>query len=86
MGSGRSAAAGGAARRGREYIFSSAPRLTTCLTWPAPPAGGLEPPVPAGRRASTFPTLILAGQVDNVTSPREGRMVAARFPRFFASR
>jgi pimeloyl-ACP methyl ester carboxylesterase len=25
--------------------------------------------------------LILAGQVDDVTSPREGRMVAARFPR-----
>lgn len=66
----------------REYILSSAARLTNCLAWPAPPAGGLERPVPSGWRASrAFPTLILAGQVDNVTSVAEGREVEARFPR-----
>jgi len=66
----------------REYILSSAARLTNCLTWPAPPSGGLESPVPAGWRASaTFPSLILAGQVDDVTSVREARQVKARFPR-----
>ncbi|HET7446221.1 MAG TPA: alpha/beta fold hydrolase [Solirubrobacterales bacterium] len=66
----------------REYILSSAARLTNCLAWPAPPAGGLEKPVPPGWRASTsFPTLILAGQVDNVTTVAEGREVEKRFPR-----
>jgi pimeloyl-ACP methyl ester carboxylesterase len=66
----------------REYLLSSAAHLTNCLTWPAPPAVGLEPPVPPGWRASrAFPTLILAGQLDDVTSVAEARQVRARFPR-----
>ena len=66
----------------REYLLSAAAHLTNCLNWPAPPAGGLEPPVPAGWRApSSFPTLILAGQVDDITSVNEAREVEARFPR-----
>jgi pimeloyl-ACP methyl ester carboxylesterase len=66
----------------REYLLSSAAHLTNCLSWPAPPAGGLEPPVPAGWRApSSFPTLVLAGRLDDVTSPAEARQVVARFPR-----
>lgn len=66
----------------REYLLSPAAHLTSCLTWPAPPPGGLEPPVPAGWRAPTaFPTLVLAGQVDDITSVAEARQVARRFPR-----
>ena len=66
----------------REYILSPASRLTNCLTWPAPPAGGLETPVPIGWRAAAgLPTLILAGQVDDVTSVKEAEQVKARFPR-----
>jgi pimeloyl-ACP methyl ester carboxylesterase len=66
----------------REYLLSSAAHLTNCLTWPAPPPGGLEPAVPASWRAPTsFPTLVLAGQVDDVTSVAEARQVARRFPR-----
>ncbi len=66
----------------REYLLSPVAHLTSCLTWPAPPAGGLEPPVPAGWRApATFPTLILAGEVDDVTSVAEARQVQRRFPR-----
>jgi pimeloyl-ACP methyl ester carboxylesterase len=66
----------------REYLLSPAAHLTNCLTWPAPPPGGLEPPVPAGWRAATsFPTLILAGEVDDVTSVAEARQVKRRFPR-----
>ncbi len=66
----------------REYLLSSAAHLTSCLTWPAPPPGGLEPPVPVGWRApTTFPTLILAGQVDDITSVAEARQVGHRFPR-----
>ena len=65
----------------REYLLSSAAHLTNCLTWPPPP-GGLEPPVPAGWvAATTFPTLILAGQVDDITSVAEARQVGRRFPR-----
>lgn len=66
----------------REYLLSSAAHLTNCLTWPEPPAGGLEPPVPADWRApSSFPTLILSGELDDVTSVAEARQVKARFPR-----
>lgn len=66
----------------REYLLSSAAHLTSCLTWPAPPPGGLEPPVPAGWRApASFPTLVLAGEVDDITSVAEARQVRRRFPR-----
>ena len=66
----------------REYLLSSEAHLTNCLTWPAPPPGGLEPPVPAGWRAPrSFPTLILAGQIDDITSVKEARQTARRFPR-----
>jgi pimeloyl-ACP methyl ester carboxylesterase len=65
-----------------EYLLSSAAHLTGCLTWPAPPPGGLEPAIPAGWRAPrSFPTLILAGQVDDITSVAEARQVKRRFPR-----
>jgi pimeloyl-ACP methyl ester carboxylesterase len=66
----------------REYLLSDAARLTNCLYWPAPPAGGLEPPVPAGWKApSSFPTLVLSGEVDDITTTKEAREVQARFPR-----
>jgi pimeloyl-ACP methyl ester carboxylesterase len=65
-----------------EYLFSRAAHLTNCLNWPAPPPGGLEPPVPGGWTAPTsFPTLVLAGQVDDITSAAEARQVTKRFPR-----
>ena len=66
----------------REYLLSRAAHLTNCLTWPAPPPGGLEAAVPSGWRAPrSFPTLILAGQVDDVTSVAEAKQVRRRFPR-----
>ncbi len=66
----------------REYLLSPASHLTNCLTWPAPPPGGLEPPVPDGWRAPTsFPTLILSGEVDDITSVAEAKQVKQRFPR-----
>jgi pimeloyl-ACP methyl ester carboxylesterase len=66
----------------REYLLSSEAHQTNCLTWPAPPPGGLEPPVPAGWRAPrSFPTLILAGQIDDITSVKEARQTSRRFPR-----
>lgn len=66
----------------KEYLLSTAARLTPCLYWPGPPAGGFAPPIPSGWRAPrSFPTLITAGQVDDVTSVREAHEVQARFPR-----
>ncbi len=64
-----------------EYLFSRAAHLTNCLMWPAP-AAGTEPPVPPGWRApASMPALVLAGQVDDVTSVAEARQVSRRFPR-----
>ena len=66
----------------REYLLSQAAHLTNCLTWPAPPAGGIEAAIPSGWRAPTsFPTLITAGEVDDVTSVKEAEQVRKRFPR-----
>jgi pimeloyl-ACP methyl ester carboxylesterase len=66
----------------KEYLLSSAARLTPCLYWPGPPAGRLPAPIPSSWRAPrSFPTLITAGQVDDVTSVREAHQVQARFPR-----
>ncbi|HVW45997.1 MAG TPA: alpha/beta hydrolase, partial [Solirubrobacterales bacterium] len=66
----------------KEYILSAAARLTPCLYWPAPPAGGLSPAIPSDWTAPrSFPTLVTSGQVDDVTSVREAHEVAARFPR-----
>jgi pimeloyl-ACP methyl ester carboxylesterase len=66
----------------REYLLSRAANLTPCLYWPGPPAGGFPAPIPSDWRAPrSFPTLITAGQVDDVTSVREAHQVQARFPR-----
>jgi pimeloyl-ACP methyl ester carboxylesterase len=66
----------------REYVLSRAARLTPCLYWPAPPKGPTEPAIPSEWRAPrSFPTLITAGQVDDVTSVREAQQVQARFLR-----
>jgi pimeloyl-ACP methyl ester carboxylesterase len=66
----------------KEFVLSSAARLTPCLYWPAPPAGGLPPAIPSDWHAPrSFPTLITSGQGDDVTSVREAHEVQARFPR-----
>jgi pimeloyl-ACP methyl ester carboxylesterase len=51
-----------------------------CLN--APPPGPLyEPPRPPGaKRAPRLPTLVISGEMDDVTTPREGRSVARQFP------
>ncbi len=66
----------------REYLTSEEAHLVTCLRWPRSPTRGTEAPVPAGWKASRrYPTLILAGELDDVTSVAEARQVARRFPR-----
>jgi pimeloyl-ACP methyl ester carboxylesterase len=50
-----------------------------CLGWPQPTAV-YEPPVAPDDRPTTAPVLVVAGEMDNLTTPEEGRKVAAEFP------
>jgi pimeloyl-ACP methyl ester carboxylesterase len=64
----------------RQWMMSPASDLVSCLAWP-PPSGPQDPPVPAGAAPPAgLPTLVLAGELDDITSVAEARSVAARFP------
>jgi pimeloyl-ACP methyl ester carboxylesterase len=64
----------------REWMMSPASDLTSCLAWP-PPNAPLDPPVPAGvTMPAGLPTLVLAGEFDDITTVAEAREVAGRFP------
>jgi pimeloyl-ACP methyl ester carboxylesterase len=64
----------------REWMMSPSSDLVSCLAWP-PPSAPLDPPVPAGASMpAELPTLVLAGELDDITSVAEARTVAARFP------
>ena len=49
-----------------------------CLTWP-PPGPLYEPPADPDAPSPTMPTLVISGELDDVTTPEEGRMVADDF-------
>jgi pimeloyl-ACP methyl ester carboxylesterase len=63
----------------REVALSSDTLYTYCLTVPRP-SELYEPPISPGDRATRAPVLVVSGELDNVTTPAEGRMVAAEFP------
>jgi pimeloyl-ACP methyl ester carboxylesterase len=50
-----------------------------CLTWP-PPTELYEPPISDGDEPTQAPVLVLSGEFDSITTPNEGRLVAAEFP------
>ena len=50
-----------------------------CLRWP--PAAFPDPPVPPSAPYPNVPTLILNGDLDNITPLADARVVASRFPR-----
>jgi pimeloyl-ACP methyl ester carboxylesterase len=50
-----------------------------CLTWPEP-ASLYEPPLPEDEQAPDVPTLVVAGELDDITTPAEGKQVADLFP------
>jgi len=63
----------------REIALSSELGYLECLTWPAP--GSLyEPPKPEDAKATDAPTLVVSGELDDITTPIEGRWVAREFP------
>ena len=64
----------------REWMYQQGLDLVdSCLGWP-PPTAPMEPPVPAGASMPAVPTLVLAGEYDDITTVAEARQVAARFP------
>jgi pimeloyl-ACP methyl ester carboxylesterase len=64
----------------RDWMTQQGLDLVSCLAWPPPPTP-LDPPVPAGAAMpAELPTLVLAGELDDITSVAEARQVAARFP------
>ena len=66
----------------REYKRSGWTSFGMCLEWPKPAMrADIGPPKPPGGRYPTVPTLVLSGEFDTITTPAEGDMVAARFPR-----
>lgn len=62
----------------REVALSSGSGYLECLTWPRPTALR-EPPVPAGTVATKAPVLVVNGELDDLTTPFEGGLVAAQF-------
>lgn len=55
--------------------------LDACVDWPVPseahPPG---PPIPPGAALPDVPVLVLSGEIDTITTPPEGALVAASFP------
>ncbi len=49
-----------------------------CLAWPKPNRF-YEPPAPADAPKPTMPTLVISGELDDVTSPAEGAAVVRDF-------
>ena len=50
-----------------------------CLKWPDAPSAS-DPPVPPGTPYPHVPTLVMAGDMDNITPLADNKVVASRFP------
>ena len=64
----------------REVALESFSTYPMCLQWPQP-TDFYEPPAPPGAEAPDAPTLVISGELDDVTSATEGAAVAGAFPR-----
>jgi pimeloyl-ACP methyl ester carboxylesterase len=64
----------------REVALSASFSYLDCLTWPAPSAV-YEPPISPGDEPTKAPVLVVSGEMDNLTTPQEGRWTARLFPR-----
>jgi len=64
-----------------EYLHSVWEEADWCLKWPSPSAAHpAEPPAPPSGHYPSVPTLVLSGELDSITTPAEGALVAAEFP------
>lgn len=62
-----------------QWAGSGVESFDYCSRWPA--QASLDPPVPRGARYPSVPTLVLAGDLDSLTSSTGARIVASRFPK-----
>jgi pimeloyl-ACP methyl ester carboxylesterase len=62
----------------REWTGLDYEGALACLNWP--PAAFADPPVPPSAPYPHVPTLILNGDLDNITPLADARVVASRFP------
>jgi pimeloyl-ACP methyl ester carboxylesterase len=63
----------------REIAYSDYLAYLECITWPQP-TSNYEPPISEGDRPTTAPVLVVSGELDDTTTPKEGRTVTAEFP------
>ncbi len=65
-----------------EYLRSDWQELDWCTTWPTAPAAYRQGPIrPAGGRyPASVPVLVLSGELDSITTPAEGAIVARQWP------
>jgi hypothetical protein len=64
-----------------EYLKSDWEMADWCLNWPvAPTAHPAGPPAPPGGSYPDVPTLVLSGELDSITTPAEGALIAGAFP------
>ena len=61
-----------------EVALDSTAGYLECLAWPKP-SPLYEPPAPAQAPKPAMPTLVISGELDDVTSPTEGRAVVSEF-------
>lgn len=65
----------------REQVASGWMTIDWCLGWPVPPASyPPRPPEPPGGTYADVPALVLSGELDTITTPAEGRLVAEHLP------
>ena len=62
----------------REWVKSPVEYFSSCLKWPRP--SRVDPPVPPGADFPDTPVLVLAGDLDSLTSPEGARQTADAFP------
>lgn len=62
-----------------EYNASGWSELDWCLQWPvADPGYPTGPPQPEGGHYAAVPTMVLSGELDSITTPAEGALVAGQ--------
>jgi pimeloyl-ACP methyl ester carboxylesterase len=62
----------------QEWVTSPVEYFDSCIEWPRP--SRVDPPVPPGAMFPDVPTLMLAGDLDSLTSPEGAQQTAAAFP------
>ena len=65
----------------REYAASDWQAFDMCLHWPAPAATNPPGPIVPPNAYPDVPVLVLSGELDSLTTPLEGDLVAEQFPK-----